>query len=154
MANEAIWSKVKDFSSQGRIDFAKFSLTDFAELHFFECCTTFLFRMGHPRPLFRSFSISSNTNRIDQFLQVNVKNDPSSIRYMDSNSRPLALESPPITTALAKSFFTSSTARLLLGLWVSTNSWKRLHKHVHVARSRFCEISLLWLIIIFCLFWG
>ena len=29
--------------------------------------------------------------------QINVKNDPSSIRCRDSNSRPLNLESPPIT---------------------------------------------------------
>ena len=52
--------------------------------------------MGHPRPLFHLSSVFSNHSPI--LLQINKKNNPSSIRCLESNPRPLDYQSPPITT--------------------------------------------------------
>ena len=43
------------------------------------------------------FSFFSNTNTISA-QQINMKNESSSMRYWDSNSRPHEHESPPLTT--------------------------------------------------------
>ena len=56
----------------------------------------FFIKMGQPWPLFRLFSVFSNKHY--KFLQQICEKCPSSIWCRDSNPRPLARESPPITT--------------------------------------------------------
>ena len=55
--------------------------------------------MGHPRPLFHFFLVLKTTVQCSK--QINVKNDPSSIRYWDLNPR-LLDQFLPITRAHAK----------------------------------------------------
>ena len=56
----------------------------------------FLKQMGHPRPLL-SFIFGLFKQTL-QFYNNICEKCPSSIRYRDSNPRPLERESPPITT--------------------------------------------------------
>ena len=51
--------------------------------------------MDHCRPLFNLFSVSPNIKK--KLTTINVENDPSSMQYWDSNSRPLGHESSPLT---------------------------------------------------------
>ena len=56
----------------------------------------FLKKMGHPRPLLSFiFGLFKQTLK---FYNIISEKCPSSIRYRDSNPRPLGRESPPITT--------------------------------------------------------
>ena len=54
--------------------------------------------MGQPRPLFHLFLSFQTCIQAIFTTSRYVKKCPSSIRYRDSNSRPLEHESPPITT--------------------------------------------------------
>ena len=56
----------------------------------------FLRKMGQPRPLFHLFL--SFLTHITIFTTKKCEKCPSSILYRDSNSRPLAPKSPPMTT--------------------------------------------------------
>ena len=62
----------------------------------------FFKKMGHPRPLL-SFFRSFQTN-ITIFTTIYVKKCPFSIRYRDSNPRPLGRESPPTIWLLFVAF--------------------------------------------------
>ena len=57
---------------------------------------SFFLKMGKPRPLFHLFLYFQTNNTT--FATNKCEKCPSSIRCRDSNSQPLASESPPITT--------------------------------------------------------
>ena len=61
-------------------------------------CKFFFKKMGHPRPLFRLFSVFSNKQYNSYNKSMWKMSSPSSIWRWDLNPRPLERESPPITT--------------------------------------------------------
>ena len=64
------------------------NLTTYYILRFLDYST-----YGHPWLLFNQFW--SFQTKVQFFQQINVKNDQSRVRRLDSNSRPLEYQSPP-----------------------------------------------------------
>ena len=55
-------------------------------------------KMGHPRPLFRLFSVFFKQTSIQLLQQINVNKCPSIIQCWDLNPQPSQCKSHPITT--------------------------------------------------------